>query len=150
MPRCAKPTSAPQQHEAVSPLSPLFRGERVRVRVRGEGQGLALRYVAAPHPDPLPMKNGEREKTEVSMLEVADVATAYGKIEALKGVTLSAERGRITCLLGPNGAGNRVHERGLAGAVGAKKAGDAPPRGRERDALQRLDLAVSRSNVGDL
>jgi ABC-type histidine transport system ATPase subunit len=27
------------------------------------------------------------------LLEVADVATAYGKIEALRGVSLSAERG---------------------------------------------------------
>ena len=40
-----------------------------------------------------------------AMLEIAEIVTAYGKIEALKGVSLSAGRGRITCLLGPNGAG---------------------------------------------
>jgi len=39
------------------------------------------------------------------MLEVRDIVTAYGKIEALKGVTLSAKENQITCLLGPNGAG---------------------------------------------
>ena len=39
------------------------------------------------------------------MLDVSDLVTAYGKIEALKGVSLHAEKGRITCLLGPNGAG---------------------------------------------
>ena len=39
------------------------------------------------------------------MLEITDLVTAYGKIEALKGVSLSVEKGRITCLLGPNGAG---------------------------------------------
>jgi branched-chain amino acid transport system ATP-binding protein len=39
------------------------------------------------------------------MLEIADLVTAYGKIEALKGVSLSVEKGGITCLLGPNGAG---------------------------------------------
>ncbi|MDJ0947783.1 MAG: ABC transporter ATP-binding protein [Alphaproteobacteria bacterium] len=39
------------------------------------------------------------------MLEVQDVVTAYGKIEALKGVTLRVGEGQITCLLGPNGAG---------------------------------------------
>ena len=39
------------------------------------------------------------------MLDVADLVTAYGKIEALKGVSLHVESGRITCLLGPNGAG---------------------------------------------
>ena len=40
-----------------------------------------------------------------ALLEVADVVTAYGKIEALKGVTLAVAQGSITCLLGPNGAG---------------------------------------------
>ncbi len=39
------------------------------------------------------------------MLDIADLVTAYGKIEALKGVSLRVERGTITCLLGPNGAG---------------------------------------------
>ncbi|MSP97316.1 MAG: ABC transporter ATP-binding protein [Betaproteobacteria bacterium] len=39
------------------------------------------------------------------LLEVKDLVTAYGKIEALKGVSLSVEAGSITCLLGPNGAG---------------------------------------------
>ena len=39
------------------------------------------------------------------VLEVADLVTAYGKIEALKGVSLSVAQGSITCLLGPNGAG---------------------------------------------
>ena len=39
------------------------------------------------------------------LLEVRDLVTAYGKIEALRGVTLSVAPGSITCLLGPNGAG---------------------------------------------
>ena len=39
------------------------------------------------------------------MLEVKDLVTAYGRIEALKGVTLTANQGEITCILGPNGAG---------------------------------------------
>jgi branched-chain amino acid transport system ATP-binding protein len=51
------------------------------------------------------------------MLEVADVATAYGKIEALKGVSLSVERGRITCLLGPNGAGKTTLMYTIAGIL---------------------------------
>lgn len=39
------------------------------------------------------------------MLEVKDLVTAYGSIEALRGVTLTAKQGEITCILGPNGAG---------------------------------------------
>ena len=51
------------------------------------------------------------------MLEVADIATAYGKIEALKGVSLAVEKGRITCLLGPNGAGKTTLMLTIAGIL---------------------------------
>ncbi len=52
-----------------------------------------------------------------AMLEIVDVITAYGKIEALKGVSLSANRGRITCLLGPNGAGKTTLMMTVAGVL---------------------------------
>jgi branched-chain amino acid transport system ATP-binding protein len=55
------------------------------------------------------------------MLEVTDVATAYGKIEALKGVSLSAAKGRITCLLGPNGAGKTTLMMTIAGILKPKR-----------------------------
>ena len=51
------------------------------------------------------------------MLEVSDLVTAYGKIEALKGVSLRAEAGRITCLLGPNGAGKTTLMMSIAGVL---------------------------------
>ena len=51
------------------------------------------------------------------MLDVKDIVTAYGKIEALKGVTLAAEEGRITCLLGPNGAGKTTLMYSIAGIL---------------------------------
>jgi branched-chain amino acid transport system ATP-binding protein len=51
------------------------------------------------------------------MLDVSDLVTAYGKIEALKGVTLKAEIGRITCLLGPNGAGKTTLMMSIAGIL---------------------------------
>jgi len=51
------------------------------------------------------------------MLEVASLVTAYGKIEALKGVSLSVERGGITCLLGPNGAGKTTLMMTIAGIL---------------------------------
>ena len=39
------------------------------------------------------------------MLEIRDIRTSYGKIAALKGVSLDIREGGLTCLLGPNGAG---------------------------------------------
>ena len=51
------------------------------------------------------------------MLDVKDIVTAYGKIEALKGVTLAAEEGRIICLLGPNGAGKTTLMYSIAGIL---------------------------------
>ena len=55
------------------------------------------------------------------MLDVSDLVAAYGKIEALKGVTLQAERGRITCLLGPNGAGKTTLMMSIAGILNPKR-----------------------------
>ena len=51
------------------------------------------------------------------MLDVQDIVTAYGKIEALKGVSLAAAEGRITCLLGPNGAGKTTLMYSIAGVL---------------------------------
>jgi branched-chain amino acid transport system ATP-binding protein len=39
------------------------------------------------------------------MLELRDIHTYYGNIRALKGVSLSVERGQIVTLIGANGAG---------------------------------------------
>ena len=51
------------------------------------------------------------------MLEIRDLATAYGKIEALKGVSLSVKAGEVTCLLGPNGAGKTTLMLTVAGIL---------------------------------
>jgi branched-chain amino acid transport system ATP-binding protein len=53
----------------------------------------------------------------VSLLKVQDVVTAYGKIEALKGVSLEVAQGSITCLLGPNGAGKTTLMMSIAGIL---------------------------------
>jgi len=55
------------------------------------------------------------------MLEIKDVVTAYGKIEALRGVQLSVQQGQITCLLGPNGAGKTTLMLTIAGILKAKR-----------------------------
>ncbi|MCY4548198.1 MAG: ABC transporter ATP-binding protein [Defluviicoccus sp.] len=72
------------------------------------------------------------------MLEVRDIATSYGKIEALRGVDLSVADGRITCLLGPNGAGKTTLMMTIAGILnptrgsirfdGAELVGQTPSR----------------------
>jgi len=51
------------------------------------------------------------------MLKVQDLVTAYGKIEALKGVSLEVAPGSITCLLGPNGAGKTTLMMTIAGIL---------------------------------
>ena len=54
------------------------------------------------------------------MLRVHDLVTAYGKIEALKGVSLEVAQGSITCLLGPNGAGKTTLMMTIAGILKPK------------------------------
>jgi branched-chain amino acid transport system ATP-binding protein len=51
------------------------------------------------------------------MLDVSDLVTSYGKIEALRGVSLQVEGGKITCLLGPNGAGKTTLMMTIAGIL---------------------------------
>ena len=51
------------------------------------------------------------------MLRVQELVTAYGKIEALKGVSLEVAHGSITCLLGPNGAGKTTLMMTIAGVL---------------------------------
>ncbi len=51
------------------------------------------------------------------MLEIKELATAYGKIEALKGVSLQAKASEVTCLLGPNGAGKTTLMMTIAGIL---------------------------------
>ena len=57
----------------------------------------------------------------MSLLKVQDVVTAYGKIEALKGVSLEVAQGSITCLLGPNGAGKTTLMMSIAGILKPRK-----------------------------
>jgi branched-chain amino acid transport system ATP-binding protein len=55
------------------------------------------------------------------MLTVHELVTAYGKIEALKGVSLEVAQGSITCLLGPNGAGKTTLMMTIAGVLKPKR-----------------------------
>ncbi|TMJ58535.1 MAG: ATP-binding cassette domain-containing protein, partial [Alphaproteobacteria bacterium] len=39
------------------------------------------------------------------MLEISDLVCCYGKVEALKGISLSIKQGQLVALIGANGAG---------------------------------------------
>lgn len=41
----------------------------------------------------------------VSVIEVCDLTIHYGQLEAVRGVTFTADAGQVTAVLGPNGAG---------------------------------------------
>ena len=51
------------------------------------------------------------------MLEIEEIACSYGKIEALRKVSLQAKANEVTCLLGPNGAGRTTLMMSLAGIL---------------------------------
>jgi branched-chain amino acid transport system ATP-binding protein len=51
----------------------------------------------------------------VAVLEVEDIHTYYGNIEALKGVSLTVEEGEIVTMLGSNGAGKSTTLRSISG-----------------------------------
>jgi branched-chain amino acid transport system ATP-binding protein len=51
----------------------------------------------------------------MAFLEVDDIHTYYGNIEALKGVSLKVEEGEIVTLIGSNGAGKSTTLRSISG-----------------------------------
>ncbi|MEI2764566.1 MAG: ABC transporter ATP-binding protein [Dermatophilaceae bacterium] len=51
------------------------------------------------------------------MLEVQDLRVAYGKIEAVKGISFSVDEGAVVCLIGTNGAGKTTTLRTISGLI---------------------------------
>src|SRR5437899_8989196 len=81
------------------------------------------------------------------MLELADVHTYYGNIQALRGVSLSVAPGEIVTLIGGNGAGKTTTLRTILGTVRPRR-GTVSFNGRRLDALAtdrivRLGIAQS-------
>ena len=53
----------------------------------------------------------------MALLEVEGVEAAYGRIRALKGISLAAEKGEIVALIGSNGAGKTTTLRTISGLM---------------------------------
>jgi branched-chain amino acid transport system ATP-binding protein len=53
----------------------------------------------------------------MAMLELHDVHTFYGSIEALKGISLTVEEGEVVAMLGGNGAGKSTTLRTISGLL---------------------------------
>jgi len=86
----------------------------------------------------------------MAMLEVSDLHTYYGNIEALKGVSLEVEEGEIVTLIGSNGAGKSTTLRSISGLSPPREGsirfegneiGDTPPQ-------EIVQLGISQSPEG--
>ena len=84
------------------------------------------------------------------MLEVSDIRTFYGNIEALKGVSLTVEEGEIVTLIGSNGAGKSTTLRSISGLSPPREGsirfegneiGETPPQ-------EIVQLGISQSPEG--
>jgi branched-chain amino acid transport system ATP-binding protein len=53
----------------------------------------------------------------MALLELENVHTYYGKVQALKGISLSIEEGKMATLIGANGAGKSTTLRTISGLI---------------------------------
>ncbi len=51
------------------------------------------------------------------MLEISNLVCRYGKVEAIKGMSLSIEKGQLVALIGANGAGKSTTLRSISGVL---------------------------------
>jgi branched-chain amino acid transport system ATP-binding protein len=86
----------------------------------------------------------------MALLELKDVETYYGNIQALKGVSLSVEQGECVTLIGANGAGKSTTLRSVSGLT-PPRTGEVVFRGKDisRTAPQDIvRLGISQSPEG--
>jgi len=75
----------------------------------------------------------------VPLLEVEDLHTFYGNIEALKGISLRVEQGEVVTLIGSNGAGKTTTLRSISGLTPAR-SGVIRFRGRDISVTPAQDI----------
>jgi branched-chain amino acid transport system ATP-binding protein len=74
-----------------------------------------------------------------ALLEVTDVHTFYGNIEALKGISLKVNEGEVVTLIGANGAGKSTTLRSISGLT-PPRTGAIRFRGREITVTPAQDI----------
>jgi len=86
----------------------------------------------------------------MALLEVQEIHTFYGNIEALKGVSLTVQEGEIVTLIGSNGAGKSTTLRSISGLSPAR-SGEIRFDGREITRMppqEIVRLGISQSPEG--
>jgi branched-chain amino acid transport system ATP-binding protein len=85
-----------------------------------------------------------------ALLEVEDIHTYYGAIEALKGISLEVEEGEVVTLIGSNGAGKSTTLRSISG-LSPPRTGSIRYKGEEistMPAQEIVGLGISQSPEG--
>jgi branched-chain amino acid transport system ATP-binding protein len=77
-----------------------------------------------------------------SLLEVQDLHFHYGKIHALKGISLDVREGEIVTLIGGNGAGKTTTLRAISGLLGKISSGQIRFLGERIDGLKPHAIAA--------
>lgn len=77
----------------------------------------------------------------MTMLEVDDIHVFYDKIEALKGISITVEQGRIVTLVGGNGAGKSTTLKTISGLLHPRH-GEIRLEGKRLSALQAHEIAA--------
>ena len=80
------------------------------------------------------------------MLEIDNIHVNYGRLQALRGVSITVAEGEVVCLVGPNGAGKSTTLAAIAGGV-TPHAGSIKLQGRSLvglppEAITRLGVSL--------
>ncbi len=81
----------------------------------------------------------------MSMLEVKDIHTYYGRSHILQGISIDLKEGEVICLLGRNGAGKTTTVNSIMGYV-HPRAGNITFEG--KDITKKQPFEISRAGIG--
>ena len=59
-----------------------------------------------------------------AMLEISNVEVRYGRLVALRGLSMEVRQGEVVCLIGPNGAGKSTTMAAIAVSSASGRSGE--------------------------